>query len=224
MNALAQWAERELGHRFTNPDLVRTALTHSSGGSGRGDNYERLEFLGDRVLGCVMAEWLYRDFHESERDMARRFATLVDKKSCAAVARQIGAADHVLIDASARNAGVHQSDNLLGDVCEALIGALYLDGGMPAATAFVRRQWTGRIGEDKAPPRDPKSQLQEWAQGRGRPLPTYRVTWREGPDHAPSFRVEVAVRGVEPVEAQGSSKQEAEKAAALAMLNREGAL
>ncbi|WP_369411944.1 ribonuclease III [Pacificimonas pallii] len=224
MSDLAVWAAAKLGHEFADLSLVEGALTHSSAARGKRKSYERLEFLGDRVLGCVMADWLYRELGESERDMARRFAALVDKHSCAEVARALDVHKEVRIEDSARASGVHRSENLLGDVCEALIGALYIDGGLEVASAFIHKSWADRVSSHSKPPRDPKSHLQEWAQGRGKPIPVYTITWRDGPDHAPSFRVEVAVRGVDPIEAEGASKQEAQKAAALAMLKREGAL
>ena len=212
-----------LGHDFSDPSLLEQALTHSTGRRGSTRHYERLEFLGDRVLGFVMANWLYRDFSESEADMARRFAALVDKGSCAEVARAAGVSAQVIVDEAARQDGVHRSDNLLGDVCEALIGALYLDGGLDAAAAFIRAGWSGRIEGASAPPRDPKSELQEWAQARGLPIPTYSIVRRAGPDHAPSFIMQVLVRGLSPAEAEGTSKQAAEKAAAAAFLKREKA-
>ncbi|MEM8826268.1 MAG: ribonuclease III [Pseudomonadota bacterium] len=218
---LIDWADGALGHRFADAALLASALTHSSGGRGARASYERLEFLGDRVLGLVIAEWLYAEFDEAEGDMNRRLAALVDKKSCAEVADGIGVSDHVIMDMSARDAGVHRQANLLGDICEALIAALYLDGGLETARTFIRRAWAPQVSGARTPPRNPKNELQEWAQGSGRPLPAYQIVWRDGPDHAPSFRVEVSVRGLEPAMGAGSSKQDAEKAAARAMLARE---
>lgn len=213
----AAWAREALGHGFTDTKLLETALTH---GGGRHRNYERLEFLGDRVLGCVIAAWLFAAFDETEGELARRFAALVDKGTCAEVARAVGVPAMIRMETAARQAGVHRSDNVLGDICEALIGALYVDGGLPAAESFIRAAWAEHLGRRDAR-RDPKSALQEWAQGKRLPIPAYEVVARSGPDHAPSFRVRVTVRGYAPAEAEGSNKQEAEKQAAIALLSRE---
>jgi ribonuclease-3 len=215
---LNDWARGALGHEFDDPKLLAAALTH---GGGKARNYERLEFLGDRVLGFVIAAWLYRDFDEREGELARRLAALVDKATCAAVARTIGVPSVARIDTAARQSGAGESDNVLGDMCEALIGALYIDGGTDTAERFVRSAWAEHVGRAPAAPKDPKSALQEWAQGRRLPIPVYEVVSREGPDHAPRFRVRVSVRGHAPVEATGGSKQDAEKQAAIALLARE---
>ena len=215
-DALQDWAEKALGYRFTDPAPLRQALTHASYGA---PDYERLEFLGDRVLGCIIAAWLFEDFKEVEGKLARRFAALVDRATCAEVARRIAVNKQLFMDKSARAAGVHLSDNVLGDIAEALIGALYIDGGMEAATGFVRRAWAPFISTATKAPKDPKSRLQEWAQGQGLPIPTYEVVRREGPDHQPQFRIRVLIRGHDPVEAVGTSKQDAEKQAARAMLS-----
>lgn len=211
------WAADTLGHRFADPRLLTRALTHSSAGK---PDYERLEFLGDRVLGFIIAGWLYADLaDEAEGKLSRRFAELVSRETCAEVAREIGAAPHIVLGAQARGDRAHQSDNVLGDVVEAMIGALYLDGGMPAADAFVRRAWAPHMALDERAPKHPKSALQEWANARGLRSPEYVVIDRSGPQHAPVFRVQVTVRGQQPVEAEGSNKQEAETAAAQAMLD-----
>ncbi len=214
-DTLAAWSRSALGHDFADASLLRIALTHSS---FPGESYERLEFLGDRILGAIVASWLFKDFGEVEGKMARRFAALVDRGSCAEVARRIDVGAHLFMDRAARNAHVAASENVLGDMTEALIGALYVDGGWAAAEAFVRRHWEPMVDTATRAPKDPKSALQEWAQGQGLPIPTYTVMRREGPDHAPRFRVAVSIRGRDPVDASGSSKQEAEKAAAVAML------
>lgn len=214
---LKAWAKAMLGHVFADDKLLTSALTH---GGGRGRNYERLEFLGDRVLGCIIADWLYREFDEPEGELARRFAALVDKGTCAEVAREAGVSAIIRMDAAARQAGVSRSDNVLGDVCEAIIGALYVDGGLAASERFIRSAWAGFI-DRRGAPKDPKSTLQEWAQARRLPIPVYEIVGREGPDHAPEFRVRVTVRGFAPADATGSSKQDAEKQAAIALLDRE---
>lgn len=218
------WARRVLGHRFGREDLLEAALTHPSAKSRSQPSYERLEFLGDRVLGLVMAEHLYNDFEEPEGSMNRRLSALVDKQSCARVAEAIGVPAHVRLEASARQSGVHHSENLLGDVCEALIGALFLDSDYQTAARFILSAWKERLDAEAVPPLNPKNALQEWAQGRGLPIPEYHVVSREGPAHAPRFEIEVHVRGKEAAHGTGSSKQEAEKAAATAMLKREGRL
>lgn len=217
MEEAEAWAADRLGHPFRDPALLAEALTHAS--AGRPD-YQRLEFLGDRVLGCAIAAWLYESL-EDEGVMARRLAALVDRDSCAAVARDLGADAYIRVDRGARGAGVHRTDNALADVAEALIGAIFIDGGWAPAQAFVRRAWADRfVAEGGAG--HPKGRLQEWALGRGLRLPAYEVIAREGPDHAPRFRVQVRVTGHEPADALGASKQEAETLAATALLARLG--
>lgn len=219
--AVAQ-LEARIGRQFADRDLLERALTHASVGEGatKVRHYERLEFLGDRVLNLLAAERLMAlDLEAREGELSRRLANLVNYQACAAVAREIGLGEALRLSASATKIGARESDAVLGDACEALIGALYVDGGFEAARAFFLQFWakafTG-LGAPKS--KDPKTQLQEWAQGKGLPLPTYGVVAREGPDHAPAFTVEVRVQGFDPEAAQGRSKQEAEKAAALAML------
>ena len=214
----ADWAAQTLGHQFRDARLLERALTHSS--AGRAD-YERLEFLGDRVLGFLIANWLYTDLaDEAEGKLSRRFAELVSRETCAAVARDIGVAAHIALGNQARGDRAHQSENVLGDVCEALIGALHLDGGIEAAERFVRQVWTPYMALDSRAPKHPKSALQEWANTRGLRSPEYAIVDRSGPQHAPIFRVRVTVRGHDPIEAEGSNKQEAETAAAQAMLDK----
>ncbi|MEX6724223.1 ribonuclease III [Parapedomonas caeni] len=214
--AALDWAEQALGRRFKTPALLEEALTHTS---LPGPSYQRLEFLGDRVLGLIIADWLFERFpRESEGRLNRRFVELVRGETCASVARAIGASAHVRLERTAREQRVHETLNVLGDVCEALIGALYLDGGMTAARKFVHAAWTPLLEGAHTVSKDPKSALQEWAQGRGLPIPTYQIISRYGPHHAPEFTIEVNVRGQAPVQATGASKQEAEKRAATALL------
>jgi ribonuclease III len=212
------WATQSLGHVFFDTVLLGEALSHTSLGK---QNYQRLEFLGDRILGCVIADWLYQKHaDEPEGKLARRFAELVRKEACAHVARHIDAAQHIRLERTAAQAKVHHTDNVLGDVCEALIGALYLDGGLEAAQHFIKKHWRSLVEQEKSAPKDIKSGLQEWAQARGLPLPEYTLVGRRGPDHAPVFDVSVSVQGHAAEMAHGTSKQDAEKRAATALLNR----
>jgi ribonuclease III len=216
--ALDAWLERVTGARPRDLALFETALTHASR-SGR--NYERLEFLGDRVLGLAVADWLLEVYpDEPEGKLAHRLNALVSGEVCADVARGIGVPAHLRLGKQALDDGVFRSDNVLGDVVEALIGALYLDAGYEPAAAFIRQAWGDRVDRLAAPPKHPKAELQEWTAANRRRPPEYRLVETSGPDHAPRFSVEVAVRGVGEAQGEGSSKQEAEKAAAAAMLER----
>jgi len=213
---LAQWIAAQLGRPAGDIALYGRALTH---GSHATDNYERLEFLGDRVLGLIMAEWLYERFgDESEGALSKRLNTLVTGPVCAGVARLIGVAPYLRLGKQARDDGASDSDNVLGDVMEALIGALYLDHGLGAARDAVRRLWAEAISADTRAPQHPKSALQEWAAAHHRRPPAYEVIDRAGPHHAPRFTVRVAIGSLAAAEAVGSSKQEAETAAAAALL------
>lgn len=217
-----------LDHVFGDPQLLVEALTHSStaGHEGAGRSNERLEFLGDRVLGLVVADLLIAAYpDESEGALARRFAALVSAGTLAQVAESLQLGDHLRLARGEEEGGGRCNPSLLADACEAVIAALYLDGGFAVAQRFVRRHWQPLAKLDLKPPKDAKSQLQEWAQGRGRPLPVYRVVAREGPEHAPRFVMEVSVDGMAPVTAEGASKRAGERAAARAMLdllNRDG--
>ena len=215
--------EAMIGYRFTDRDLLERALTHSSVGDGSRavSHYQRLEFLGDRVLNLLAAERLMEDLQAEEGQMSRRMAALVSTSACARVARRIGLSPALRLSASATKVGARESENVLGDACEALIAAIYLDGGLEAARAFFNPVWTPEFEQLEDPAlREPKTRLQEWAQGRRLPLPAYRIAARTGPDHAPAFTVEVKVEGLPPERAQGRTRQEAEKAAALAMLQK----
>ncbi len=219
--------EGRIGHVFHDRELLERALTHASVGEGalKVRHYERLEFLGDRVLNLLAAERLMAlnpDAREGE--MSRLMAGLVNYHACARVARRIGLPEALRMAPSATKIGARDKDTVLGDACEALIGALYIDDGLEAARAFFLEFWTDEFARlDEPRTKDPKTQLQEWAQGRGLPLPAYKVISRDGPDHAPCFTVEAYVEGFEPERAEGRSKQEAEKAAAQVMLlKREG--
>lgn len=216
--------EQRLGHHFSDPDVLKLALSHSSAGAA-GDN-ERLEFLGDRVLGVVIAEKLYADFpHEDEGGLAVRLNAMVRREACAKVAREAGLAPHIVMASSESSSGGREKGGILAGVCEAVIAALYLDGGMDTAKAFILRYWRVMF-EDRVPElRDAKTALQEWAQSGvlpDKPQPKYRLKQRSGPDHAPLFMVEVELPGCESETGEGSTKRAAEQAAARAMLLRLG--
>jgi ribonuclease-3 len=216
--ALASFAEYE----FTRPELLTEALTHPSAARRRGSarrGYERLEFLGDRVLGLIVAELLWRRFpNEAEGELTRRHTHLVRREALAEVAKAVGLGPRIIVSAGEDAAGVRHNPSVLADVCEAVIAALYIDGGLPAARNFVERWWETRLAALGAPPRDPKTALQEWAQARGLPLPAYRTVATEGPAHRRRFTVTVGVEGLPPATATGSSKRAAETAAAAAAL------
>lgn len=211
----------QLGHDFTRPELLLRALTHASISTpARADN-QRLEFLGDRVLGLVMAEALLSaDAQASEGQLAPRFNALVRKETCAEVARQIGLGDVLRLGRSEMLSGGRRKQALLGDAMEALIAAVYLDAGFDAARALVLRLWGARIGAVELDARDPKTSLQEWAQARGQPPPTYAQVDRSGPDHAPEFTIEVSLSTGENARATARAKRQAEQAAARTLLMR----
>ena len=218
--------ELRIGYRFRDSTLLEAALTHISalkGARNRASSYQRLEFLGDHVLGLVISDMLYRAFPRAdEGELSRRLADLVRKETCAEIAGSIELGAAIRLGASEINAGARKRPAILADVCEALIGAAYLDGGYPAAEALVERLWEARMRAKAQPLRDPKTVLQEWAQARGLPTPAYREVARSGPDHDPEFRVAVQLPQLAPAEGSGRSKRAAEQAAAAAMLVREG--
>ena len=200
------------------------ALTHGSFGSGpsaHGD-YQRLEFLGDRVLGLVIADWLYETEAEAEGRLSQRLNVLVSRQMCAQIAREAGLGGHIRLGKQARDDGGADSDNILGDVMEALIGANFLARGFEATRAMIRRLWAGAVTGRAGTSKHPKSALQEWAAGHRRKVPEYRLVSREGPDHAARFTVCVSIKGVGEAKATGASKQEAETAAAEQFLKDHG--
>jgi len=218
--------EERIGYRFADPTLLDSALSHISalkGSRNRAGSYQRLEFLGDHVLGLVISDMLFRAFPKAdEGELSRRLADLVRKETGAEIAREIDLGAAIRLGASEANAGGRARPAILADVCEALIGAAYLDGGFAAAEALVGRLWAERMSIKSQPLRDPKTVLQEWAQGRGLPTPAYREVGRSGPDHDPIFRVTVQLPKLDPAEGTGRSKRAAEQAAAAAMMAREG--
>jgi ribonuclease-3 len=210
--------ESTLGHDFKNPDLLTEALTHRSAAGDLTPSNERLEFLGDRVLGLVVAEMLIARFPTAEEgELSRRHTALVRREALAEVAERIGLEAHVIFGPADAKAG-RENASLLADACEAVIGALFLDGGLDVARSFIEDAWKAMIADGDAGRRDAKTRLQEWAQARGRPLPDYEVSDREGPAHAPRFVVTVHIDGEAPASGEGGSKRAAEQAAAAALL------
>lgn len=210
-----------LGHAFRDLGLLEQALAHPSLGArhGAGSPYERLEFLGDRVLGLVMAEWLFTLFPAAkEGELAKRHAALVGQEALHKIAAQIHLERYLRLAHGEVPGQGRKNLVALSDAVEAVLGALYLDAGLEKAGAFIKAHWLELIHADAAPPIEPKTALQEWAQGHGLPLPAYDVMAREGPAHAPVFRVSVRVEGFAPVEAVGPSKRQAEKEAAQILL------
>lgn len=200
--------------------LWAQALTHGSTGAAR--NYERLEFLGDRVLGLVIAEWLHELDSSDEGKLSQRLNALVSRAQCAEIARTIGLGPHIRLGKQARDDGGKESDNILGDVMEAMIGASFTSRGFETTRDMVRRLWAEAVSGKAGQKKHPKSALQEWAAGNRRKLPEYRIKDRSGPDHAARFTVTVAVKGVGEAEAEGASKQEAETLAAEEFMRRFG--
>ena len=206
-----------IGHDFKDQALLETAITHSS--AGFSTNYERLEFLGDRVLGLAIAEVLYKKFpDEPEGDMAKRLAALVQGTMLACIAKEINLGRFITFSDAEREAGGAENENILADVMEAIIGAIYLDGGFVPCRKMVESLWGKHLDSVKKPPAHPKTALQEWAQGRGLALPLYAIAGQSGPDHAPVFDVSLKVEGFEPVQAEGRSRQDAERKAAQAFM------
>ncbi|MDB5485786.1 MAG: RNAse [Tardiphaga sp.] len=218
--------EARIGYRFADPELLTTAFTHVSALKSPGNraaSYQRLEFLGDHVLGLVVSDMLFRAFPKAdEGELSKRLAELVRKETCADVARALDLIDGIKLGTVGAGAGARLRKSVLGDICEAVIGAIFIDGGYAAASEFVTRNWTERMRTPVRPLRDPKTVLQEWAQGKGLPTPVYREVERSGPDHDPQFRVAVDLPGLNPAEGVGGSKRAAEKLAASAMLAQEG--
>lgn len=216
LSELDTWLRETFGRHPGDPALFNRALTHGSTGEA---DYQRMEFLGDRVLGLVIADMLYARFpDEPEGRMSHRLNSLVAGATCAGVGRKIGVQDHLRLGKQARDDGARESDYVLGDVVEALVGALYLDAGMEAARGFIEEHWRPLLEAAITAPKHPKSALQEWSAANNRKVPQYEVTAKEGPPHAMRFEVTVTVKGYEPAVGMGNSKQTAETAAAEAFL------
>jgi ribonuclease-3 len=224
--AAAKAIEQRIGHTFSTPALLATAFTHVSAlksSRNRDESYQRLEFLGDHVLGLIVSDMLYRAFPKAdEGELSKRLADLVRKETCADVAKTLGLDEAIKLGTVGVGVGERLRKSVLGDICEAVIGAVFLDGGYAAAAQFVETNWLERMRKPVRPLRDAKTVLQEWAQGQGLPTPVYREIERTGPHHDPQFRVSVELPGIVPAEGVGGSKRAAEKLAALAMLKREG--
>ncbi len=218
-----------IDHEFADPGLLRQALTHPSALTRRGsrqrpsrpqgcDN-QRLEFLGDRVLGLVVAELLFATFpEENEGALAKRLAALVRQEGLARVALTLDLGRHLILSKGEADSGGRDNPATLADACEAVIGAIFIDGGLEAARKFIQRRWRPMVLAEIRPPQDSKTALQEWAQAKGLPLPVYEVVSASGPPHDPTFVVKVGVAGHAPLSASGKSKRVAEQAAALALL------
>ena len=222
---------RALGHAFGDEGLLAAALTHPSASGGRkkpaqearardAKTYERLEFLGDRVLSLLVAEWLYADYPDArEGELAKRHAALVSRDSLAAVAQNLQLGKYLRLSPGEKASGGEAKATILADALEAMLGAVYLDGGLKAAKSVVRALFARKVQQEDAP-LDPKSSLQEWAQGRGLPVPVYKVLAQSGPAHALVFEVEVSVKGKPVIKAEGKSKRLAEKKAAGLLLDQ----
>ena len=212
-----QALEAKLNYSFANADLVRVALTHASHVGQK--NYERLEFLGDRVLGLMVSESLYLRFpQEDEGDLAKRLAALVQGSFLARVARDMQLAPFIIFSEAEKTAGGHKNENIIADVVESVLGALYIDGGYDVVYEVILRLWGDNIEILEKAPQDPKTELQEWVQARGLNLPKYEVVGRDGPDHAPEFTVELSIEGYPSITDQGTSRRQTEKTVARRML------
>lgn len=206
-----------IGYAFKREHYLERALTHSS--TNDDYNYQRLEFLGDRVLGLVISHALFEEFRgENEGGLAKRHTVLVQGSTLAIIAQAHNLGDFIILSDSERDAGGQMNENILADVVEALLGAVYLDGGYEAAQKVVLKLWGDNIKTLEHAPVDPKTELQEWVQARGLELPNYQILEKSGPDHAPDFIVQVAIQGYDPVSANGPSRRQAEKTVARKML------
>lgn len=220
---LESFADR-LGHRFTDIGLLKQALTHSSATQKRLRSNERMEFLGDRVLGLVLSEMLLEAYpDEAEGEIAYRFTALAQRDALATVATNVGIADVLTLSDGERSSGGLENPGVLADAVEAVLAALYIDGGLDVARTFIHTHWATMMRENRRPPKDAKTSLQEWAQGRGMALPKYIIVGQDGPDHQPVFTVEATLQGRPPARGRGTSKRAAEQAAAEALLKTIGA-
>ncbi len=218
--------ETRIGRSFRDRSLLERALTHASHGDGRNrsESNERLEFLGDRVLGLLAAAWLHGAFESiDEGGLAHRLNVIVNKSACARAARRCRLGDALRLSPAEERMGGREKESILADACEAVIGALYLDGGLDAARAFFDTAWAEELEGLTQRPKDGKSRLQEWAAAKGFGAPVYQVEGRQGPDHRPIFTVTVRVDGAGEATGEGGSKQAAQQAAAQALFEKEAA-
>ena len=220
-SSLISKLQKRLGYQFDNLKLLERALTHTSAKKERVGDYERLEFLGDRVLGLVVAEMLWDRFpKESEGDLAKRHAHLVRGATVAEVALSVNLGQVLRLSKGERDSGGQDNPHLLADACEAVIAAIYIDGGFAEARRVVSTLWEKQVASHKQPPRDSKTLLQEWVQAKGHGLPQYKLISREGPPHDPFFTIEVSIQGQQPSTGTGKSKRIAEQQAAKLMLEK----
>lgn len=209
--------EEIIGYQFKNSHLLERALTHSS--TNDDYNYQRLEFLGDRVLGLVIAHALFEEFRgENEGGLAKRHTALVQGLTCSVIGQAHNIGDYVILSDAERVSGGHLNENIIADVVEAMLGAIYIDGGYEAARQVVLKLWGDNIKTLEEAPQDPKTELQEWVQARAMELPRYEIVDKSGPDHAPVFIVRLSIEGIDPVEVKGPSRRQAEKNAARKLL------
>jgi ribonuclease-3 len=209
--------EEVIGYKFQDRHFLERALTHSS--TGDEYNYQRLEFLGDRVVGLVMADALFKKFRsENEGGLAKRHTALVQGSTLAVIGQAHGLNEFILFSDAEKDAGGSQNENIIGDVVESLLGAIYIDGGYQAAQEVILRLWGDNIETLEKAPQDPKTELQEWVQARQLPLPNYEIILKEGPDHSPVFTIQLTVLGYDPVTDKGASRRQTEKTAARKML------
>ncbi len=213
-----EFIEQTLGFKPNDITSFKRAFTHGSTGE---DDYQRLEFLGDRILGLIIAHHIYDRFSkETEGKLSQRLNLLVSGKTCAKVARTIGLPPYIVLGKQARDDGARDSDNVLGDIMESLIGALYIDQGLDSTRAFVEKHWADLIGNEKNIAKHPKSDLQEWCASNNRKMPIYELVEKSGPAHATLFTISVTVKGFESITAQANSKQAAQTAAAAKFLEQ----
>ncbi len=211
--------EEIIGYNFKDRHLLECALTHSS--TNDTYNYQRLEFLGDRVLGLVIADALFEAFRdENEGGLAKRHTALVQGVTCTVIGQQYNIGEFIILSESERISGGNLNENIIADVVESLLGAIYCDGGYDAAQKVILKLWGDNITTLKTAPQDPKTELQEWVQARGLGLPVYEVVEKSGPDHAPIFLIRLTIEGHGVVEAQGTSRRQAEKMSARLMLKK----
>lgn len=209
--------EEKLGYSFKDKHILERALTHSS--TKDDYNYQRLEFLGDRVLGLVIAHALFTTFRgEDEGGLAKRHTALVQGRTLSIIGQAHDIGEYIILSEAERGAGGQMNENIIADVVEALLGAIYIDGGYDVAQKVILKLWGDNIHTMEQAPQDPKTELQEWLQARGSPVPSYEIVDKSGPDHAPSFVIEVRAEGFDPITAEGPSRRQAEKTAARSLL------